>query len=172
MHIPDLTPSLVSNLKIYKPTESAEFAASFDSLPQEIKDQTLDQLLRQPISLDCNYLVPQHHWKQAFLQIPFLWDLDLDIIDQKSQKAPSGDFGWDWEKMTRQLMTPVTKVEGHAGNPGAWNYSQVGLDVPRGLKNRRRIWQILENMYPNDVGMEYMGDEDEEGGFSNDQGRD
>jgi hypothetical protein len=33
----------------------------------------------------------------------------------------------------------------------AWDYRQVGLVVPAGLKNRRRIWQALEEMFPDDM---------------------
>lgn len=99
--------------------------------------------------------MPQRHWKQAFDEISFLWDLNEDILNEKIREAESAGTEWDWEKITRQLMTPVTMVGGTSQfDPEPWNYDQVGLDVPHGLNNRRRIWQILEEMYPNDVGLE------------------
>lgn len=124
-------------------------------MPQEIKDNILAELLNQPLALNCNYSIPQRHWKQAFDDIPFLWDLNKDILNEKIREAESAGTEWDWEKITRQLMTPVTMVGGTSQfNPEPWNYDQVGLVVPHGLNNRRRIWQILEEMYPNDVGLE------------------
>lgn len=157
LFIPDLTARLLSNLEQCKPTDDTclQSRDKFENLPQEIKDNILAELLNQPLALDCNYSIPQRHWKQAFHDIPFLWDLDKDILNDKIRGAESAGTEWDWEKITRQLMTPVIVVGGTSQfNPEPWNYDQVGLAVPHGLNNRRRIWQILEEMYPNDVGLE------------------
>ena len=32
-----------------------------------------------------------------------------------------------------------------------WEYKDVGLDVPDGFTNRRRVWQILEDMDPKET---------------------
>lgn len=149
----------MSNLKTFDRAELCNTPMTFNELPQEMKDKITNELLLPPLPLGCTYKVPQAFWKQAFLQIPFLWDLDLEKVHKKSTEAESAGFEWDWERLTRKLMAPVSRVEDNPNHPKTWNYSQLGLDVPRGLKNRRRIWQILEEMYPNDVGMEYIDDE-------------
>jgi hypothetical protein len=60
-------------------------------------------------------------------------------------------------------MSPVTVAEGLGFRAEAWSYGRVGLgDPPKGLNNRRRIWQILEDMYPNDVGLRHDPDSDDE----------
>ncbi|KAK7421218.1 hypothetical protein QQX98_002348 [Neonectria punicea] len=158
LFIPDLTGCLVSNLEQHMLSDSAGLKSrdSFEALPQEMKDKTTADLLNQPITLECTYLVPQSHWKKAFLQIPFLWDLDKKVIDDKVEGELEVGMEWNWEKITRQLMTPVTMVdEKDRWNPVPWSYDQVGLTVPHGLNNRRRIWQILEDMYPSDFGMRH-----------------
>lgn len=121
------------------------------SLPEEIKKKIAAFLTFQPISLECNYLMPQAYWKQALLSIPFLWDLEINLVDEKTS-LPLENAEWNWEKMTRQIMSRVEMVdETDCETPDVWSYAKVGLDVPPGLHNRRRIWQIVEDMYPNDV---------------------
>lgn len=44
----------------------------------------------------------------------------------------------------------------------AWDYHQVGLVFHPGLKNRRRIWQILEEMFPDDVEVYHSKDDPSE----------
>ncbi|KAH7115468.1 hypothetical protein B0J13DRAFT_572179 [Dactylonectria estremocensis] len=114
-------------------------------------------LLRGPIRIDCNYLMPQTRWKDIFLQIPFLWDLDREVIASKpSSVAPEGKE-WNWEKLARQVLSPpkVATVKENRHDYRPWDYKDVGLVVPSGFTNRRRIWQICEDMSPNDVGMEH-----------------
>jgi hypothetical protein len=130
-------------------TPTSSFARRFESLPQEIKDHIADLMPGQPLAASCNYLMPQPQWKRVFLQIPFLWDLDEQVVAQTADD-------WDWERLTRQVMTPVEIAvkTGQRDVPyDCWSYEKAGLDVPLGLSNRRRIWQILEEMYPNDVGL-------------------
>lgn len=95
--------------------------------------------------------MPQTYWEQALLSIPFLWDLEIRLIDEKTSQHRT-NTEWNWEKMARQIMSRVEMVdETDYDNPHTWSYAKVGLDVPSGLHNRRRIWQIIEDMYPNDV---------------------
>ena len=54
--------------------------------------------------MECTYLIPQCRWKQAFIQIPFLWDLEIEIIERKDQEATTGRFEWNWEKLARQML--------------------------------------------------------------------
>ncbi|CAM1500519.1 Fc.00g096810.m01.CDS01 [Cosmosporella sp. VM-42] len=163
LHVPNLTTSLLSNLQQWnsKNSTNAPFSVNFENLPSEITDEIVAHLMDQAITLECNYLMPQSFWKQALLQIPFLWDIDTEIVREKSRQAELARTEWDWEKMTRQLMIPVTVADQRSiCNPVTWSYKQVGLIVPSGLNNRRRIWQILEDMYPNDVGVSNRIDAD------------
>ncbi|KAM5377901.1 hypothetical protein ACJZ2D_004805 [Fusarium nematophilum] len=178
LHIPNLTVSIISNLQLAKQPTSHGLANHFENLPTEIRNEIVPLLTTQPVTLDCNYSIPQVYWKHALPRLPFLWDIDEQIINEESQTAELEGIEWDWEKLVRQLMTPVTTVdekspciqdrdeedeyddEYEVNNPIPWSYAQVGLAVPPGLNNRRRIWQILEEMYPNDVGMSQPLDED------------
>lgn len=92
-------------------------------------------------------------WKQVFFQIPFLWDLDAQVVCEKTGKETAEIEKWNWEKITRQVMSPaqISSHEAREDNDGAWSHDKIGLRVPGGFTNRRRIWQILEEMYPNDV---------------------
>ncbi|KAF5012301.1 hypothetical protein FDECE_1682 [Fusarium decemcellulare] len=168
LHIPKLTESILANLKPYKPTTPSRQLAHFDRLPQNIKKYimvlTINHLIdtdgyRWGVSpFDCTYLVPQIYWKEAFLRIPFLWDIDRDVVDNMS----GSDF--DWEKLTRRIIsTPETTMEPtlHHEYPKAWSYKDLRLSLPLGFTNRRRIWQILEEMFPNDVDMRHYMEREE-----------
>ncbi|KAH8670611.1 hypothetical protein BGZ61DRAFT_497746 [Ilyonectria robusta] len=161
LHIPNLTSSLVSALEqVQPPHMTLRFRSYFAILPQEIqddiKDLVMSSLMHEPFTLDCNYLVPQSFWKSLFLQVPFLWDVDEDIINKKLLPIMTGNE-WNWEKITRQILTPVEALFPEYWEEVEWDYNDVGLVVPPGLNNRHRIWQIVEEMYPNDVEMEHCG---------------
>ncbi|KAH7125071.1 hypothetical protein B0J13DRAFT_599002 [Dactylonectria estremocensis] len=176
LNIPNLTSALMSNLERLEPPAagSDQFTNRFKNLPREIEDAIAVHLSENGSSLECTHLIPQSFWKEAFLQIPFLWDVKMGFIEDKEEEAASGGFEWNWEKLTRQVLAEVPPAyareekeywsddddEGGVEEddwdeeePTPWNYSQVGLVVPPGFINRRRIWQILVDMYPNDVGM-------------------
>lgn len=145
-------------------TSFPQFQNLFATLPKELKNQIGLLVLSDSIALDCNYLAPQSLWKQLFLQIPFLWDLETDVICRKTSSIAFGGDGWNWEKLTRQVLSPITVPVIKKGDlcHTPWDYSYIGLTVPAGLKNRRRIWQIIEEMYPNDVGMHHFRDDEPE----------
>ncbi|KAH6987735.1 hypothetical protein BKA56DRAFT_612487 [Ilyonectria sp. MPI-CAGE-AT-0026] len=155
-YIPGLTAGLFANIEErgHAQDASSAFMERFDTCPREIKDHILGFVLCQRMPLECNYVLDQRYWRELFVQIPFLWDLDLAMVNSKllpsGEDARAGSLGLDWEKLTRQVMTPV-EVYKQIEPPLPRPYSQIGLDIPRGFQNRRRIWQILEEMYPNDV---------------------
>ncbi|KAF5003809.1 hypothetical protein FDECE_9665 [Fusarium decemcellulare] len=178
--IPDLTADLMPNLQLAprRSNSLTRFERRFVDLPQEIKEEIILSVLKGSIPRSCNYVLPQSFWKQLFLRIPFLWDLDSDFIDRKSRSSSSGKRDWDWEKLSRQILSsPIVPVgpweqDSYSGdqyeNPweqqrnrweAPWGCAQVGLTVPAGLINRRRIWQIVEEMYPSDVGMRHLKDD-------------
>ncbi|KAI8648304.1 hypothetical protein NCS56_01514700 [Fusarium sp. Ph1] len=161
--IPDLTTQLLSNLEPVSRTTGPlpskfmqQFKGRLMTLPQELKNQLVSLLQENPVCLNCNYLMPQYLWKQAFLQIPFLWDLHTKLVLEKAGSEPSETEEWNWEKITRQVLSPAQPPSpiSYASKKGyVWDYDKVGLRVPPGFTNRRRIWQIVEEMWPNDVGV-------------------
>ncbi|KAF5538996.1 hypothetical protein FPHYL_12372 [Fusarium phyllophilum] len=157
--IPNLSTLLIANLKPEEnvsgrlPKNLIGFKKRFGCLPQELKDLTCSFLHRDQLPLECTYIMPQSMWKQVFFQVPFLWDLDTKEIHDKTSAGDLNTQNWDWEKITRQVMSPaeIPRYGVIGDDSGAWSFDKVGLKVPGGFTNRRRIWQILEEMYPNDV---------------------
>ncbi|QPC65703.1 hypothetical protein HYE67_007934 [Fusarium culmorum] len=159
INIPNLTVELIANLEhapelsTQLPEDLQQFRNHIEALPQEVKDHICSFFQHGQTSLECTYLMPQSMWKQVFFQIPFLWDLDAQVVHHKTGKETAEIEKWNWEKITRQVMSPaqISSHEAREDNDGAWSHDKIGLRVPGGFTNRRRIWQILEEMYPNDV---------------------
>ncbi|KAF5695222.1 hypothetical protein FDENT_526 [Fusarium denticulatum] len=156
--IPNLSTLLIANLKIEEdvsgklPKSLSAFKKRFGCLPQELKNLVCSFLHQDQLPLECTYIMPQSMWKQMFFQVPFLWDLYIKEIHDKTSARGLNAQNWDWEKITRQVMSPPEepRQDTVSGSGGAWGFNKVGLNVPGGFTNRRRIWQILEEMYPND----------------------
>lgn len=80
----------------------------------------------------------QEAWCDALLSsdaFPWLWDLAADTVREK-QRAGT----WDWERLVRALAQ-VTIHEPR----------DETLRLPLGLRNRRRIWRLLEEARLDDV---------------------
>ncbi|KAL6913871.1 hypothetical protein FSST1_011631 [Fusarium sambucinum] len=177
LDIPHLTEALVSNLERVEPSSThKQFNTSLNNLPPKIKETITSFLIEGCTSLECTYLMPQSRWKDIMFQIPFLRDLEKDIIEAKEQEAVSGSFEWNWEKLAKQVLSEVPIFvsddddddDDELENP--WSYQTVGLTVPLGFTNRRRIWQILVDMYPNDVRMVHcLNEEDEDQYYDQDE---
>ncbi|KAF5609661.1 uncharacterized protein FSUBG_3868 [Fusarium subglutinans] len=158
--IPDLSILLIQNLApagdaVHRlPNNLNKFRKHVESLPQEVKDLICSFVAQAPLHLECNYIMPQSMWRQVLLQVPFLWDLDAQAVHDKAVSRDSESLQWDWEKITRQIMSPaeISPSEALEDDKGIWSFDKLGLSVPGGFTNRRRIWQILEEMLPNDVG--------------------
>ncbi|MCJ1329976.1 hypothetical protein MMC10_006657 [Thelotrema lepadinum] len=60
--------------------------------------------------------------------IPWLWDLDADLVLEKQ-----GSGSWDWVDLHARL----TDFKIHEP-------SDKSIDIPLALRNRRRIWRLLE----------------------------
>ncbi|KAM0206143.1 hypothetical protein ACHAPA_011765 [Fusarium lateritium] len=153
IEINDLTSRLISNLERVTDTNKTQAKKSMELLPKEINCHIRSFLQDGPLSLECTYMMSQSQWTEIFFKIPFLWDLDIKVIYDKTGSTKSDLGEWDWEKLTRQIMSPPQPSAHHASiydaDESVWSYSRVGLDVPGGFTNRRRIWQILEDMCPN-----------------------
>jgi len=118
-----------------------------EATPNEISDH-IRSFMQGSLPLECTYLMPQSQWAEVFFRIPFLWDLDMETIRKKTGSKEDLEK-WNWEKLTRQIMSPVPAMADAGDDDDAWDLSEVGLDdIPGGLTNRRRIWQVLEEMRP------------------------
>jgi hypothetical protein len=66
--------------------------------------------------------------------LPHIWDLDIAEI-QKQQSECAADISWDWRNVARLLA--------HKRFPTKGRDPRLG-NLPDGLWNRGRIWNILE----------------------------
>lgn len=104
--------------------------------------------------------------------LPWLWDIEPERVLAKAAQPCPGDSGseWNWELLVRKLSRRVdggTRPElfefldqylEHITSRGmhdedCWGYSGFYNDlkyVPKGLHNRRRIWQLLGEMFVGD----------------------
>ena len=107
-------------------------AAEFD--PSSTKPFQLPQPC--DLSLECTATTPSSTWRRfpASGCLPWLWDLKLGTIAQKEASKPLGR-NWNWELLVRQLA----QVNLH--EPKA-----VLEDIPNGLRNRRRIWRLVQDI--------------------------
>lgn len=123
------------------PADALHFRQRFEALPQELQDRILDETC--PLSeaaLPCTRLIAPWVWRQRLtsgVMLPFLWDIDKSVIESAATERPDAD----WERLVRQLaQLNAFQDDGEFG------------EAPTGLRNRRRIWRVLESMYAGDVG--------------------
>lgn len=145
-NIPNLTAGLVAQLqpvRSHAAQSQSAFRARFEQLPQEMQDHILSSVFSEPeFSSQCTKLVPQSVWMDMLLNdriIPFLWDLDREALERKIAEGQKMGVEWDFELLVRQLCQT------------AFNESSSCLaGMPAGLRNRRRIWKLLGEMYVGD----------------------
>jgi len=80
----------------------------------------------------------QDLWCDALAQtdrLPWLWDLNVEMIRSRQRTGQ-----WDW----KELVTKLRQSDIHRP-------VDVSLQLPLSLRNRRRIWRILEVARVNDV---------------------
>ncbi|CAF3601208.1 hypothetical protein FGSG_01597 [Fusarium graminearum PH-1] len=149
--ISELTPKLISNLERL---DDSSVQVSTEASPEQIADYVDNFFRDTQLFLKGDNNISQSIWKEIFLQIPFLLDLNVEAMNIKTGSDAGDSEKWNWEKLTRQVMSSPHAPPPDAASyrdEGVWSYNDVGLDVPGGFTNRRRIWQILEDMSPNDV---------------------
>lgn len=73
--------------------------------------------------------------------LPWLWDLDVGYIRDKQLSAR-----WVWEVLVRSISQPDIHMP-----------SNDSLHIPISLRNRRRIWRILEEARVNDLPVKRVG---------------
>lgn len=101
-----------------------------ESDPQQPPSRELNRYF-QDLDLNCDYEHNPSWWCSSILSkraLPWLWDLDVNVVRTKEQEG-----NWNWELLVRKL----TQLEIH--EPG-----DTSLELPLQLKNRRRIWRLLE----------------------------
>lgn len=94
--------------------------------------------LPQPknLSLECTAQSSSNAWREALVRgyLPWLWDLEPGVIAHKEASKPA-EQEWNWELLVRQLA----QVDLH--EPRA-----VLENLPMGLRNRRRIWRLADDI--------------------------
>ncbi|KAI1496123.1 hypothetical protein F5X99DRAFT_85453 [Biscogniauxia marginata] len=142
-------------------------------LPGELQDAIVAEIRPvRGLPRATTRLLPQEFWREQLKSgskglLPWLWDIDAELVDAKASETCTGGEGyeWNWELLVRKLSCNVDfgvrlEVPEDADpwkphNPGAtwiWTGYRNDLEhVPAGLHNRRRIWQLMEEMFVGDV---------------------
>ncbi|KAK8036549.1 hypothetical protein PG991_001686, partial [Apiospora marii] len=171
---PDLTDMLLSDVRRVESEavhqEAQSFRQAFMSLPLELRENILEFLSAcDDLHSFCTRLLPQEVWRDMLLGkkfLPFLYDIDdaavLRCVQETEGKA--GNKQVDWESLVRSLSRGAWASRDCRGPPppydgdedgGGWDprtgYYYCDLPAPTGLRNRRRIWQLAEEMFVGDV---------------------
>lgn len=80
--------------------------------------------------------------------VPWLWDMNQDMCMVKHHFRKSGESKndeWDWELLVRQLS-----------QVNVFDFGQAMHDAPKGLRNRRRIWNCCRELVPDMISMERL----------------
>ncbi|KAH9228664.1 hypothetical protein K456DRAFT_803206 [Colletotrichum gloeosporioides 23] len=161
------------------PEEPATFS-NLSRLPSEVMSAIFDELVARDMPRISSRLVSQKLWKDQLKAgsrglLPWLWDVEPALIEAKdAESCPGGsEFEWDWELLIRQLSRGVdyglctglpnsSRLMDHFSvenslkddvvfNAACTGYSTDMAYVPAGLHNRRRVWQLLEEMFVGDA---------------------
>ncbi|KAI0399270.1 hypothetical protein F4802DRAFT_590282 [Xylaria palmicola] len=160
-------------------TEARQLRAHLLNLPEDILHiilshlRTCRELPRTP-----TYTLPQSFWKDELMRagkglLPWLWDIEPNKVNSKASEPCPGedDLKWNWELLVRQLSRGVDggirpdvpeHIDVYASSDSReqykftedlWTFTGPADDieyVPKGLHNRRRVWQLLEEMFVGD----------------------
>ena len=154
------------NLHLFFPPYKTDFCQHFEANPGDIPDMTMSIVSQlQTLSMAegdssrsgpsqlfpmrdlpskctvCTVQSSPSAWREALSQgyFSWLWDLDPRAIAQKEESKPPAQE-WNWELLVRQLA----QVNIH--EPKA-----VLEDFSMGLRNRRRVWRIVEDILSEQV---------------------
>ncbi|KAK7941588.1 uncharacterized protein PG986_013975 [Apiospora aurea] len=172
---PDLKDMLLASYKPVKPrpanAEADRFRNLFLGLPSELRHLILMHLSSYDgLHLSWTGLLPQEIWRDMLLGkefLPFLHDMDeaaLSRFAQEQEETGRGqgtdepEMGIDWESLVRRLSRGAWAAKEHDGPPPGcadWaprtGYYYCDLPASTGLRNRRRIWQLAEEMFVGDL---------------------
>ena len=133
----------MDNQQVFLSPSPKSSTSDVNNLPPEIINLVFEQLSPlEDTALECTRLAHSSLWRQALTEghlIPWLWDLK-DAFEHMELANADGDREWDWELLARQL------AHREAFEPGG---PMEG--APPGLRNRRRIWRLVEEMRVGDV---------------------
>ncbi|XXH01239.1 arginine metabolism regulation protein II [Hypoxylon texense] len=153
LFVPDLTSAILENLGTLPPVmaaipESLAFQRQFLALPPEMRDHVCSFLVsRNGMRSTCNGRLPQWVWRDVLLIgqcLPFLPEIDVSVVEdfcsQWEEQHPGKEPNWEF--LVRRLSQEDWSI---------WDAESSSLKVPNGLRNRRRIWQLVEEMYVGDL---------------------
>ncbi|KAI1841191.1 hypothetical protein JX265_013149 [Neoarthrinium moseri] len=159
-NIPRISSLIISNLDQVEPesvdTLVAQFRQRFLGLPPELRDRVISLMgSSNGLSTSCTHLLPQHIWRDILLggrYLPFLKGLECGDIDKKCQDAAQEGMELNWELLVRRLSRPVVILcPTGVLSPHFDVLCYHNMTLPDGLRNRRRIWQLVEEMFVGDV---------------------
>ncbi|KAI1412729.1 hypothetical protein F5Y13DRAFT_162557 [Hypoxylon sp. FL1857] len=153
LHVPDITESVLKNLNYLPPApvtmpEAIPFQKKFLALPPELQNHVCSFLTsRHGMPNVCNGLLPQRVWREVLLGgqcLPFLGTLDISAVKDfyARWEQDRSNCEPNWELLVRKLSQEAW---------GIWDAETSLLKVPNGLRNRRRIWKLVEEMYVGDL---------------------
>ncbi|KAB8258127.1 hypothetical protein BDV32DRAFT_160064 [Aspergillus pseudonomiae] len=152
--IPGLTQEILSYLQPLPPSfqeqpESGLFL-KLETLPTELQDIIYANL--HPFinpEQTCTRLLPSRRWRDLLFNrqiLPWLWDLDISALQSCPVTSDTVDIRtyeadvWDWERLVRTLAQVEIFEPGHPLE-----------HAPLRLRNRRRIWRLLEEAEDEDI---------------------
>ncbi|KAK6835713.1 hypothetical protein RU639_001826 [Aspergillus parasiticus] len=151
--IPGLTQEILSYLRPLPPSLQGQpkLSLALEALPTEIQDMIYNNL--HPFinpEPTCTRYLPSSLWRDMLFNrhiLPWLWDLDISALRSYPATPDAGNVltyeaedVWDWERLVRTLAQ-VEMFE--PGNPLQ--------HAPLRLRNRRRIWRLLEEAEDEDI---------------------
>ncbi|KAF4220394.1 hypothetical protein CNMCM8980_009670 [Aspergillus fumigatiaffinis] len=151
--IPGLTQEILSYLRPLPPSLQGQSALSLklEALPTELQDIIYKNL--HPFinpEQTCTRCLPSRLWRDLLFNrqiLPWLWDLDISALQSCPVTSDAADVAtfeaeevWDWERLVRTLAQVEVFEPGHPLE-----------HAPLRLRNRRRIWRLLEEAEDEDI---------------------
>ena len=100
---------------------------------------------------ECNYLVLPSYWLQALSEgslFAWLWDIETkDLVRKEQSKSKKQE--WDWELLVRALA----ENDIYENEEVIWAME----NVPLGLRNRKRIWRLVQDIFSEQVSTKDLG---------------
>lgn len=139
--IPGFVAQLMENLKPLSDEEAAKYSSNNPA--KSFSETDLRALHNvKDLNLCCEFTHTDRAWRSLLLDktvFPWLWDLTLSSLPMRPKDSPE-DKLWNWELLVRKLSQIVIHEP-----------EDATLNLPFELKNRRRIWRILDEARSGDI---------------------